>query len=163
MKRLRYATVLLALSLSPSIAFAERTLTAPAPPAPASNDAAETLSDCLVNGATQDDKRALVRWIFAVIARHPDVSPMADIDKASEERIVRDAYKVFERLVTERCVNQIRVAVRESGTDAIGKSFEKLGEAAMDGLLSHPNVEAAIPELLKYADPKAFERALEQR
>lgn len=123
-------------------------------------DPERALSDCLVASVTADDKRTLVMWIFAVMAEHPDVRPLTAIDAAAEERIGRAAAAVFQRLMTEQCAPQIRAVVRSSGTDAIGSSFQKLGEAAMESLLAHPDVSGAIPEMFKYADPAAFERAL---
>jgi hypothetical protein len=131
--------------------------------AQSAGDPEQALSACLLASVTPEDKRTLVMWIFAVMAKHPDVRPLTAIDAAAEERIGRDAAGVFQRLMTEQCASQIREVVRRSGTDAIGSSFQKLGEAAMDTLLAHPDVENAVPEMFKYADPAAFERALEQR
>jgi hypothetical protein len=131
--------------------------------APTGVDPERALSDCLVASVTAEDKRTLVMWIFAVMAKHPDVQPLTAIDAAAEERIGRRAVAVFQRLMTEQCAAQIRAVVRRSGTDAIGSSFQKLGEEAMESLLAHPDVANAIPEMFKYADPDAFERALRER
>jgi hypothetical protein len=133
------------------------------PAAQASGDPEQALSDCLVASVTAEDKRTLVMWIFAVMAKHPDVRPLTAIDAAADERIGRAAAGVFQRLMTEQCAPQIREVVRRSGADAIGSSFQKLGEAAMESLLAHPDVANAIPDMFKYADPAAFERALGER
>jgi hypothetical protein len=126
----------------------------------AATDPEQALSQCLVASVTAEDKRKLVMWIFAVMAKHPDVRPLTAIDAAAEERIGRAVAGVFQRLMTEQCAPQIREVVRRSGTDAIGDSFQKLGEAAMESLLAHPDVANAIPEMFEYADPAAFERTL---
>lgn len=120
----------------------------------------QALGDCLVESVSEDDKRALVKWIFAMLARHPDVKPLSDINAAQDEKIVRDASAVFETLMADKCATQLRAAVRKSGTDAVGKSFERLGETAMGALLQDPNVMAGVAELMKYADTARIERAI---
>ena len=127
----------------------------------AATDPERALSDCLLASVSAEDKRTLVMWIFAVMAQHPDVRPLTAIDGAAEERIGRGASAVFQRLITEQCAPQVREVVRRSGTDAIGSSFEKLGESAMESLIAHPDVANAIPEMLKYVEPAAFERVLQ--
>lgn len=135
--------------------------------ASASSDTAETgaqaqqaLGDCLVASVSDDDKRALVRWIFAMLARHPDVKPLSDINAAQDEKIVRDAGAVFETLMADKCALQLRAAVRRSGTDAVGKSFERLGETAMGALLQDPSVMAGVSELMQHADTARIQRAI---
>lgn len=161
------------LSLLLSILFALSATSAAAEPAKtgldktgtaaarAATDPERALSDCLLASVSAEDKRTLVMWIFAVMAQHPDVRPLTAIDAAAEERIGRAASAVFQRLITEQCAPQVREVVRRSGTDAIGSSFQKLGEAAMESLLAHPDVANAIPGMLKYADTAAFERVLQ--
>lgn len=127
----------------------------------AATDPERALSDCLLASVSAEDKRTLVMWIFAVMAQHPDVRPLTAIDAAAEERIGRAASAVFQRLIAEQCAPQVREVVRRSGTDAIGSSFQKLGEAAMESLIAHPDVANAIPGMLKYADTAAFERVLQ--
>jgi len=122
--------------------------------------AQQALGDCLVASVSEDDKRALVRWIFAMLARHPDVKPLSDIDAAQDEKIVRDAGAVFETLMADTCALQLRAAVRRSGTDAVGKSFERLGETAMGALLQDPDVMAGVAELMQHADTARIQRAI---
>jgi len=123
-------------------------------------EAQQALGDCLVDSVSEDDNRALVRWIFAMLARHPDVKPLSAINAVQDEKIVRDASAVFETLMADKCATQLRAAVRKSGTDAVGKSFERLGETAMGALLQDPNVMAGVSELMKYADTARIERAI---
>jgi hypothetical protein len=55
---------------------------------------------------------------------------------------------------------QLRDAVRKSGTEAVGNSFQRLGETAMEALLQDPEVTAGISDLLKHADTARIERAI---
>lgn len=122
--------------------------------------AKQALSNCLVASVGADDKRALVEWIFAVLSRHPDVKPLTRIDDAQYERITRQASAIVESLLAERCTESFREVVRLAGTDAIGESFEKLGETAMSSLLEDESVRAASGDIAKYADPVRIQRAL---
>ena len=122
--------------------------------------AQQALSDCLVDSVTNAEKRVLVQWIFAIVARHPDVKPLADIDPAEEEKINRTASAVMETLIADRCITQVREVMRGNGASAIGKSFEVLGETAMEALLQNPDVSAGAAGLLKYADMARIERAI---
>lgn len=118
------------------------------------------LSRCLVSSVDADDKRALTNWIFAVMARHPDVRPMVRMDAATDDRIGRDASAVFERLLADRCSAEVRAVVRTSGFDAVGNSFQVLGKIAMEDLLAHPDVEAGVGDLLKHVDFERVTRSL---
>jgi len=122
--------------------------------------ARQALSECLIASVNADDKHALVEWIFAVLARHPDVKPLTRIDDAKYEDITRKAGKLVESLVADRCTQQFRDVARKSGTEAIGESFEKLGETAMSALLEDPSVRAASGDIAKYADSARIERAI---
>ena len=122
--------------------------------------AKQALSDCLVSSVNADDKRVLVEWIFGVLSRHPDVKPLTRIDDAQYERITRQASELVMSLLTERCTAQFVEVSRKSGTEAIGESFEKLGETAMSSLLEDSSVRAASGDIAKYADPARIERAL---
>ncbi len=150
------------LAAAGQISAASQPPSAPAPPETVETgaQAQQALGDCLVNAVSNDDKRALVKWIFAMLARHPDVKPLSDIDAAQDQKIVRDAGAVFETLMADRCAVQLRAAVRKSGTDAVGKSFERLGETAMGALLQDPSVMAGVSELMQHTDTARIERAI---
>jgi hypothetical protein len=125
--------------------------------------AKQALSDCLVSSVDADDKRVLVEWIFGVLSRHPDVKPLTRIDDAQYERITRRASDLVTSLLAERCTAQFAEVARKSGTEAIGESFEKLGETAMSSLLQDSSVRAASADIAKYADPARIERALKDK
>jgi hypothetical protein len=122
--------------------------------------AKQALSDCLVSSVDADDRRVLVEWIFGVLSRHPDVKPLTRIDDAQYERITRRASELVESLLLDRCIDQFREVSRKAGTEAIGESFEKLGETAMSSLLEDGSVRAASGDIAKYADPARIGRAL---
>jgi hypothetical protein len=128
----------------------------------AAAQAEQALSQCLLRSVDADDKRALVNWIFAVMARHPDVRPMSRMDAATDEKVGRAASDVLERLLADRCASEVRAVVRTSSFENVGNSFQVLGKVAMQDLMAHPDVEAGVGDLLKYVDFERVSRSLLQ-
>lgn len=120
----------------------------------------EALTQCLMKSTSADDKRVLVKWVFAVIAQHPDISSMTQIDPAQRSAIDRDAAKVFEQLLADQCAGPLRTAMKQSGTDAIGKSFQALGTSAATDMLQNPQVVASGAGLMKHLDMQRLLLAL---
>lgn len=164
MNMMRYSILVAALCVGQ--AFAQTPSPAAAPPDDGydAEHAAQTqraLSECLVRSTSEEDRRALVAWIFMVVSHHPDVRSMVALGPKDEERIGRQASAVFETLLADRCAPQIRAAARYSGTEAIKQSFQYLGETAMGTLLEHPDVTSTVKDSLKYADESRIDRALQ--
>lgn len=120
----------------------------------------EALTQCLMKSTSADDKRVLVKWVFAVIAQHPDIASMTQIDAAQRSAIDRDAAKVFEQLLADQCAGPLRTAMKQSGTDAIGKSFQTLGTSAATDMLQNPQVVTSGAGLMKHLDMQRILLAL---
>ena len=164
MKTVMLTAILSLLVLAPMasapVSAAQPQVAAPAPArvAPAVPKAASTvraqdaLTKCLVESSSPEDKRILVKWVFAVIAQHPDIASMTQIDAAQRLVIDRAAAGVFEKLLAEQCAAPLRAAVKQSGTDAIGRSFQTLGTSAATDMLQNPQVMSSGAGLLKHLD-----------
>jgi ethanolamine utilization protein EutP (predicted NTPase) len=122
--------------------------------------AQDALTQCLIQSTSANDKRVLVKWVFAVIAQHPDISAMTKIDAAQRTAIDRDAAKVLEQLLTGQCAVPLRTAMKQSGTDAIGRSFQTLGTSAATDMLQNPQVVASGAGLMKHLDMQRILLAL---
>ena len=120
----------------------------------------EALTQCLMKSTSADDKRVLVKWVFAVIAEHPDISSMTRIDAAQRTAIDREAAKVFEQLLADQCAGPLRTAMKQSGTDAIGKSFQSLGTSAATDMLQNPQVVTSGASLMQHLDMQRILLAL---
>ena len=129
-------------------------------PNEAVTDYREALASCLKASANDADKQALVQWIFVMMSSHPDVAAFAKIDADKAGTISRDGAKLFERLIAVDCAGPMRAAIKQGGTDAIGDSFGILGEAAMDGLMKDPKVDAAIATSMDAIDAEKMIKAL---
>ncbi len=110
------------------------------------------LTTCLLRHASDADRSALVRWVFLVIAHHPDVADMVGLDARARTRVEADAAAVFQRLMTQDCAGPLATTIRRSGTDAVGQSFEVLGRTAMTRLMQDPAVQAANAAVMERVD-----------
>ena len=148
-----------AFAAQPRTSSAQQTLQ-PQPKPVLSVRAQDALTRCLIESTSPDDKRVLVKWVFSVIAQHPDISTMTRIDAAQRSAIDRDAAKVFEQLLADQCAGPLRVAMKQSGTDAIGRSFQALGTSAATDMLQNPQVVSSGAGLMKHLDMQRILLAL---
>ena len=123
-------------------------------------EAGEALSKCLSDATTQDDRRALVRWIFSAIAVHPDLREFTTIDAARREQIESESVAVFERLIVEDCTAQTRLALMQEGTEGFQAAFKTLGELAMGGVVEDAQVQAGMAQLGERIDKQRVFQAL---
>lgn len=134
-----------------------------ATPAAATQTPQEALTSCLLASTTDDDRRVLVQWIFLVMSRYPDVSSMVQVQESERQRINKQAGGIFERLMVDNCGGELKLALTKSGTDAIGKSFEVLGQTAMGALLQNPAVNAESAAVMSNVDLDRSARALKDK
>ena len=169
--KIEMSTALLSLTLLPLAALpvsaAQPQPAAPSRPAAQSAPKAvspiraqDALTRCLIESTSEDEKRILVKWVFSVIAQHPDIASMTRIDAAQRTTIDRDAAAVFETLLADQCAAPLRVAMKQSGTDAIGRSFQALGTSAATDMLQNPQVVSSGAGLMKHLDMQRILMAL---
>lgn len=132
--------------------------------AEAASPESDALSACLVGATSTADRELLARWIFLVMAQHPTVAPLANIPPAVRDDQNKQFAALIERLMTVDCRTQTRAAMQTgqgAGSDvALRTAFEVLGRIAMEGMMGHPAVNAAILEYLKYLDLNKFKDLL---
>ena len=145
---MKYAITALALGLS---------LLAPSARA---SETSDRLSRCLVDSATQDDRRALVRWVFSAMAAHPDLEGLAAIDDGRRKELDETAAAVFERLIAKDCTAQARESIVRDGSEGFSSAFETLGELAMGGVVDNKQVQAGMERLGGYIDEQRVLKAL---
>lgn len=122
----------------------------------------ERLAGCLKESSTQADRDALVRWIFVAMSAHPLTADLAAVPADTASAVSRDASSVFAKLITETCGAESAGTIKYEGTEAFGKAFEVLGMFAMDGLMGHPNVAAAVDEMSSHLDPAQFDAMMQR-
>ena len=114
----------------------------------------DDLAKCLVRSTGEDEKRTLVKWIFAAVALHPEVADIASVTPAQRTEMTRNTAKIFEKLLTDSCRAEVQQAVQYEGPQTIGTSFQVLGQVAARELFSNPSVAANMADLGKYIDQK---------
>jgi hypothetical protein len=112
----------------------------------------DALSVCLVKSTTEHDRTLFVRWVFAAIAQHPQVSDMSSISPAESEKLSKEVADLFFELVSKRCHDETADAFKYEGAAAVSSSFGALGKAAMQGLMADPAVDAYFEKMGSYID-----------
>jgi hypothetical protein len=130
--------------------------------APLSRPFTHDLAKCLVESTTEDDQRALVRWLFTAAATHPAVQELAVIEEEQLESANREMAALVTGLMTVSCREEVRKAVEFDGGDAIEASFEVLGEFAGLRLFSHPNVLLFLNRIEDHLDDDEMSSILSQ-
>ena len=104
----------------------------------------DSLARCLVTAAKEEDRSAIMKWLFAAMAANPQIAPMAKVTPADREDLTRRFAQISERLLTDDCRSETVQALRNEGPGVIEAGFRVLGEAAMRGLMSDPATSAAL-------------------
>lgn len=122
---------------------------------------ADDLAKCLVSSTTDADKTVLVEWIFALATLHPDVAPLANISTKQRTELSKSAAELSQRLMTETCKEQTVKALQYEGSSTLEFGFGVLGQVAMRGLFSDPNVARGMAEYGTYIDKDRMKAALD--
>jgi hypothetical protein len=117
----------------------------------------DSLGKCLVSSTTAAEKTTLVRWMFAMMALHPDVEKSSVVTPDKRAELSKEMAQLFERLVTQTCLKETREAVKYEGASTIETSFSLLGQVAARELFAHPKVVEGMSEFSKYLDEKKLE------
>ncbi|WP_114417926.1 hypothetical protein [Marinospirillum perlucidum] len=123
----------------------------------------DQMSRCLVEQTTAAEKREFVRWIYAAMSKHPEVSALANISDAEAVGLNQSAGRMLTELMTERCRQETSQAVQYEGNLAIETSFGVLGQVAMQELMTDPDVNAYFESLSNYVDEKRLREVLGNR
>lgn len=134
-----------------------------AAPAPATaGPFADDLGRCLVVNTSTDDQLQFIRWMFAAMARHPAVEPMSNITAAQRDEMDTKVAELATRLLTHDCRQQMIAAIKNESPAAIEQSFELLGKVAMQGLMTHPGVQAAVASYASKLDRARLEDVIRE-
>ena len=112
----------------------------------------DALGECLVDKTTGHDRKLLARWVFVTMAAHPELHDMFVMTDQTRDAANQETANLFMRLVTVDCVNETRTAVDKDGALAMKLAFSKLGEVAMQELMTNPAVQASFGALDHYLD-----------
>jgi hypothetical protein len=118
---------------------------------------ADDMGKCLVTSTTPAEKSALVKWIFAIIALHPDVADLAAIADQERVELNQRLGALVIDLLTKRCAAQSRLALKNEGMNVIETSFSVLGQSAAQELFTHSAVADGLADFGKMLDASKLE------
>jgi hypothetical protein len=130
------------------------------PPSSLAGPYGDDMAKCLVRSTTAADKSDLVRWMFAMMALHPDVRSLAVVSETDRHAMNRKLAALMERLLTESCRKESVDAVKYEGSGTIESSFKVLGEVAARELFANPAVTAGLSEFGKLVDSDKISKTL---
>lgn len=124
---------------------------------PAQGDApAAALKTCIAGAVTAEDERLILRYVFFIMARHPDVSRYATISQDERTALDRDVGSMMTRLMVDQCGAEIRAIYKTGNKNVIeaafGEAFSGVGERGMKDLMTHPDVQVASMGFVSHMD-----------
>jgi hypothetical protein len=111
---------------------------------------------CVVDNTTQEDRAALVRWMFLALSRHPAVQGIANMDDEALDAANQSMGELITRLLAGTCREETRTAVNYEGEATITAAFTLLGQVAATELMGHPEVASAMSGLETHIDEDAL-------
>ena len=122
------------------------------PAAARAQSQSDALGTCLADNTTGRDRKDLAKWLFLAMAAHPEITAYAAPDTAAAStESAKTIGGLVTRLLTESCANEAKAAIK-SGGSAFEAAFRKLGEVAMQELMTDKSVTTAIGRFEQYLD-----------
>lgn len=135
-------------------------LLAATPPPASAGVYTDDLSRCLVSRTTPAQKDILVNWIFSAMSRNPSVAPYVSIPDAKRKQFNIEMAGLFQSLMTVTCKQEMQLAVKYEGKEAIASGFNTLGQVAGRELFLSPAVAKEMSALDKYLDKDKLNAAM---
>ena len=120
----------------------------------------DSLGKCLVSKTTPAQKATLIRWMFAMMALHPDVQSSSAITPAERTALSKETAHLFQELLTDTCRAEAADAIRYEGATTMEASFSLLGQVAVRELFTHPKVAEGMAEFAQFVDEKKMKDLL---
>ena len=116
----------------------------------------DDVTRCLAKSVSDSDQITLVTWIFSAIALHPSIKQYANISAEQKAQVDGQVNAIVTRLLTQACRKETVAALKYEGAGFLEKSFSALGEIAMGGLTTNPEVAAGLTSWAANMDKEAF-------
>ncbi|SDB94997.1 hypothetical protein SAMN05421749_102368 [Acinetobacter marinus] len=112
----------------------------------------DQLSDCLVKSTTASDKTTVLQWTFAALSAHPDLKAYGQVTDAQRTQLDQNVAQVLQRILVEQCSAQTKAVIQAEGIQAVGQSFQELGQITGEEILKNPEVNGQLQGVLRYVD-----------
>ncbi|WP_168417134.1 hypothetical protein [Acinetobacter indicus] len=114
--------------------------------------AIDQLSDCLVKSTTVTDKTAVLQWTFVALSAHPDLKHLSQVTPEQKQALDQKLATVLQRILVEQCSAQTKAVIQAEGIQAVGDSFQELGQITGEEILKNPEVKGQLQGVLRYVD-----------
>ena len=121
------------------------------------NEASRDLGECIALSTTGRDRLVTARWFATSLGMAPQLSDAVKVEPAAKEQSDRDMAALFTRLFTVDCADEARVLMANRDQAGIQAAGGRLGQIAMQDLMSDPKVLESMISYLAYIDPTAID------
>lgn len=131
-----------------------------------SGEHATRLSQCLLSNTTEADKSVLTSWVFATLAKHPNLasnpnmSDLVSIAQGVRNGADRDMAQLVEKFIYDKCNEELKAAVKNEGPMAIQSSIRSYVEQTGREILQHPSVAGSIGGVASQMDAQRLFQSL---
>ncbi len=112
----------------------------------------QDLSQCVAKVITEDDKAALMQWMFSAISVSPAVKGLSTVTPQQRLAFSKKGAETVDRLLLTNCRAATLDALKYEGPAAFGESVQMLGEVAARGLMTSPGTTTEIQLLTNRLD-----------
>lgn len=114
--------------------------------------AVDRLSECLVKSTTASDKTTVLQWTFVALSNHPELKQFSHVTEAQKNALDQSVAQVLQRILVDQCSTQTKAVIQADGVQAVGESFQQLGQITGEEILKTPEVKQQLNGLLRYVD-----------
>lgn len=114
--------------------------------------AVDRLSECLVKSTTASDKTTVLQWTFVALSNHPELKQFSHVTEAQKNALDQSVAQVLQRILVDQCSAQTKAVIQADGVQAVGESFQQLGQITGEEILKTPEVKHQLNGLLHYVD-----------
>lgn len=112
----------------------------------------DRLSECLVKSTTASDKTTVLQWTFVALSNHPELKQFSHVTEAQKNALDQSVAQVLQRILVDQCSAQTKAVIQADGVQAVGESFQQLGQITGEEILKTPEVKHQLNGLLRYVD-----------
>lgn len=112
----------------------------------------DQLSNCLVKSSTATDKKTVLQWTFVALSTHPDLKAYSNVTDVQKEQLDKSLATVLQRILVEQCSSQTKAVIAAEGVQAVGDSFQELGQITGEEILKNPEVKGQLKGVIRYVD-----------
>lgn len=114
--------------------------------------AVDRLSECLVKSTTASDKTTVLQWTFVALSNHPELKQFSHVTEEQKNALDQSVAQVLQRILVDQCSTQTKAVIQADGVQAVGESFQQLGQITGEEILKTPEVKHQLNGLLRYVD-----------